>query len=84
MINLIMSLLTLFSMLLLTLTCMSITSSFINYKSNPFSLKITKLLKISMYLPVINIIVGLSLILVIIVIEIKENLDEFDSKNNLK
>ena len=39
---------------------MSITSSFINDKSNPFSLKITKLLKISMYLPVINIIVGLS------------------------
>lgn len=37
-----------------------------------------------MYLPVINIIVGLSLILVRIVIEIKENLDEFDSKNNLK
>nr|DAF96811.1 MAG TPA: hypothetical protein [Podoviridae sp. ctQyH19] len=37
-----------------------------------------------MYLPVINIIVGLLLVLVRIVIEIKENLDEFDSKNNLK
>lgn len=84
MINLIILLLKLFSMLLLTLTCMSITSNFINDKSNSFSLKITKLLKISIYLPVINIIVGLSLILVRIVIEIKENLDEFDSKNNLK
>lgn len=45
MINLIMPLLTLFSMLLLTLTCMSITSSFINDKSNPFSLKKNKIVK---------------------------------------
>ena len=67
-------------MLLLTLTCMSIISSFINDRGNPFSLKISKLLKISIYLPVINIIVGLLLVLVRLVMDIKENLDDFNNK----
>ena len=61
-------------MLLLTLTCMASISSFISDRDNPFSLKI------SIYLPVINIIVGFFIMLVRLVIDIKENLDEFDNK----
>lgn len=80
----IITLIKLFLMLLLTLTCMVSISSFISDRDNPFSLKITKLLKISMYLPVINIIVGLLLILVRLVIDIKENLDDFNNQKHEK
>lgn len=76
----IITLIKLFLMLLLTLTCMASISSFISDRDNPFSLKISKLLKISIYLPVINIIVGFFITLVRLVMDIKENLDEFDNK----
>lgn len=78
--NLIISLIALFAALLLTLSCMSTISSFISDRDNPFSLKISKLLKISIYLPVINIIVGFFIMLIRIIMDIKENLDEFDNK----
>ena len=78
--NLIISLLALFAMLLLTLTCMASISSFISDRDNPFSTKTSKLLKISIYLPVINIIVGFFIMLVRLVMDIKENLDEFNNK----
>lgn len=74
------SLVTLFTMLLLTLTCMASISSFISDRDNPFSIKTSKLLKISIYLPVINIVVGFFIMLVRLVMDIKENLDEFDNK----
>ena len=76
----IITLIKLFLMLLLTLTCMASISSFISDRDNPFSLKISKLLKISIYLPVINIVVGFLIMLIRIVMDIKENLDEFDNK----
>lgn len=76
----IISLLTLFAMLLLTLTCMASISSFISSRDNPFSIKTSKFLKISIYLPVINILVGFFIMLVRLVMDIKENLDEFNNK----
>lgn len=76
----IISLITLFATMLLTLTCMSTISSFISCRDNPFSTKISKLLKISIYLPVINIVVGFFIMLIRLVMDIKENLDEFDNK----
>nr|DAN81649.1 MAG TPA: hypothetical protein [Caudoviricetes sp.] len=74
------SLVTLFTILLLTLTCMASISSFISDRDNPFSIKTSKLLKISIYLPIINIVVGFFIILIRLVMDIKENLDEFDNK----
>jgi len=59
---------------------MSTISSFISDRDNPFSIKTSKLLKISIYLPVINIVVGFLIMLIRIVMDIKENLDEFDNK----
>lgn len=76
----IISLLTLFATMLLTLTCMASISSFISDRDNPFSIKTSKLLKISIYLPVINIVVGFFIMLIRLVMDIKENLDEFDNK----
>lgn len=76
----IISLITLFATMLLTLTCMSTISSFISDRDNPFSIKTSKLLKISIYLPVINIVVGFFIMLIRLVMDIKENLDEFDNK----
>lgn len=78
--NLIISLIALFAALLLTLSCMSTISSFISDRDNPFSIKTSKLLKISIYLPVINIVVGFFIMLIRLVMDIKENLDEFDNK----
>ena len=78
--NLIISLIALFAALLLTLSCMSTISSFISDRDKPFSIKTSKLLKISIYLPVINIVVGFLIMLIRIVMDIKENLDEFDNK----
>lgn len=78
--NSIISLIALFAALLLTLSCMSTISSFISCRDNPFSTKISKLLKISIYLPVINIVVGFFIMLIRLVMDIKENLDEFDNK----
>jgi|GEM_PF-2147763 hypothetical protein len=76
----IISLITLFATMLLTLTCMASISSFISDRDNPFSIKTSKLLKISIYLPVINIVVGFFIMLIRLVMDIKENLDEFDNK----
>jgi hypothetical protein len=59
---------------------MASISSFISDRDNPFSIKTSKLLKISIYLPVINIIVGFFIMLVRLVMDIKENLDEFNNK----
>ena len=78
----IISLITLFATMLLTLTCMASISSFISDRDNPFSIKTSKLLKISIYLPVINIVVGFFIMLIRLVMDIKENLDEFNNKKH--
>ena len=80
----IITLIKLFLMLLLTLTCMASISSFISDRDNPFSIKTSKLLKISIYLPVINIVVGFLIMLIRIVMDIKENLDDFNNQKHEK